>query len=55
MYRRGVVEPVEAEPEPLEWEADCFDVGLPHGGMWSRVAGGDELRCLAHDLASGKH
>jgi hypothetical protein len=56
MFRRDAVRPDEDEDESDldESELDSFDV-LPHGGMWSRPAGEDALRCAEHGLTVGEH
>jgi hypothetical protein len=48
----------EPEPEPDfddDFDDGMVDVGLPHGGLWSRPKDEDGLRCREHDLRPDQH
>ncbi len=55
MRRRVELEPAEEEfLDELE-PGEGFDDGLPHGGLWSRPDGGEDVRCAEHDLRPDEH
>jgi hypothetical protein len=45
MRRFVIPDAEELEPDLDDWVDD-----LPHGGLWSRPAGEDALRCAEHGL-----
>jgi hypothetical protein len=50
MRRFVIPDAEELEPDLDDWVDD-----LPHGGLWSRPAGEDALRCAEHGLTVGEH
>ena len=49
----GVVLPEKRVLSSCPFDADM--IGLPHGGLWSRLPHSDRSVCAAHDLEPGEH